>query len=102
MQATELINRIRYRHPLTVLDVRSGSEFRSGHIQGAQHAPNWRILSRLVALPEDKTAQLVVTCEQGARARLAKSLLGLWGYRNVHLLDGHMEKWRRAGLALEK
>jgi len=102
MQPQELIKRIKSKQVPAILDVRSGFEFRNGRIPGAIHAPNWKILLRLAGIPSDKNAELVVTCEHGPRAQLAKGLLGLLGYRNVALLEGHMAAWRHAGRPQEK
>ncbi|WP_239027034.1 rhodanese-like domain-containing protein [Geomonas oryzisoli] len=85
-----------------LVDVRTGIEFRRGHIPGAIHAPAWKILLRLDKIPDDHNSELVITCEHGPRARLAESLLQARGYRNIALLDGHMAGWRRAGGPLEK
>lgn len=101
MQSKDLAKRIRSHQQPTVVDVRSGFEFRSGHIPGAIHAPAWKILLRLAKLPADRNAELVVTCEHGPRAQLAKGLLSALGYRNVTLLEGHMAGWRQAGGAQE-
>lgn len=87
---------------LSILDVRTGFEFRGGHIPGAIHAPTWKILLRLARIPSDKNAELVVTCEHGPRAQLVKGLLGVFGYRHATLLEGHMAAWRHAGRPLEK
>ena len=102
MQPQELLKRIKSRQAPAVIDVRSGFEFRTGHIPGAIHAPTWKILLRLVRIPSDKNAELVVTCEHGPRAQLAKGLLGTFGYRNVTLLAGHMAGWRQGGYSQEK
>jgi rhodanese-related sulfurtransferase len=102
MQAQELLKLIRSKQPPTVVDVRSGMEFRRGHIAGAIHAPAWKILLRLAQIPSDKSTELVVTCEHGPRAQLAKGLLGSLGYRKVELLDGHMSAWRHSGHPVEK
>ncbi|MBL0224481.1 MAG: rhodanese-like domain-containing protein [Geobacteraceae bacterium] len=102
MQQQELLKRIKSRQAPAVLDVRSGFEFRSGHIPGAIHAPALKILLRIARIPSDKGTELVVTCEHGPRAQLAKGLLGILGYRNVTLLEGHMATWRHAGCPLEK
>jgi len=101
MQPLELLNRIKSKNPPTVVDVRTIFEFRKGHIPGVIHAPTWKILFRLTRIPSDRTAELVVTCELGPRAQIAKGLLTILGYRNVDLLAGHMAGWRRAGLPLE-
>ena len=102
MQAKELVQRMKSKKAPHVIDVRSGSEFGNGHVPGAIHTPTWKILLKLAQLPEDKTAELVITCEHGPRAQMAQSLLNAYGYRNVTLLDGHMAGWRSAGLPLEK
>jgi hydroxyacylglutathione hydrolase len=102
MQPEELVKRMALGQVPAVVDVRTGFEFRNGHISGAIHAPIWKILLRLAALPSDRHAELVVLCELGPRAGIAKVLLGLLGYRNVSLLDGHMAGWRRSGLPQEK
>jgi len=102
MQPQELQKRLKSKQSPTVLDVRSSFEFNNGHISGAVHAPTWKILLRLARLPSDKSAELVVTCEHGPRAQLAKGLLGAFGYQNVVLLNGHMASWRQAGRSQEK
>ncbi len=102
MQSKELARRIRSTQPPIIIDVRTGIEFRNGHIPGAIHAPAWKILFRLARIPGDKGTELVVTCEHGPRAQLAKGLLSAIGYRNVVLLEGHMAGWRQAGGAQER
>jgi len=102
MQSQELARRVKSKNRPIIVDVRTGSEFKSGHIPGAIHAPTMKILLRMARIPSDRSAELVVTCEHGPRAQLAKGLLGILGYRNVTLLEGHMAAWRNAGLPQEK
>ena len=102
MQALELLRRIKAKKPPTVVDVRTGFEFRKGHIPDAIHAPSWKILLRLARIPSDRDSELVLTCEHGPRAEICKVLLGALGYRNVVLLAGQMAGWRRAGHPLDK
>ena len=102
MLSRELVERIASRNAPTIVDVRTIFEFQAGHIPGAIHAPIWRILLRLAPLPDDKGAEMVVLCELGPRAGMARVLLVAFGYRNVSLLTGHMAGWRRSGLPMEK
>jgi len=102
MTGKDLAKRLKTKTPPCVVDVRSIFEFRSGHIPGAIHSPFWRILFRMAGLPQDKQSLVIVTCEHGPRAQMAKSLLSFTGYKRVDLLEGHMSAWRRAGLPLEK
>jgi len=102
MQPKELADKIATGKAPAIVDVRTGFEFRAGHIPGAINAPIWKILLKPAALPQDKSAELVVLCELGPRAVMGKVLLGLLGYRNITLLAGHMAAWRRLGLPMKK
>lgn len=102
MDPRELAKMIAAGNAPAVVDVRTGFEFKRGHIPGALHAPTWKIVLRLAPLPREKERELVVHCELGPRAKIARKLLESLGYRNVTLLDGHMAGWRRAGLPQQK
>ncbi len=102
MQPKELAENMTAGRTPVVVDVRTGFEFRAGHIPGALHAPAWKLLLFLAPLPRYKGTEMVVLCELGPRAVMARTLLGLLGYRNTCLLAGHMAAWRRAGLPLER
>lgn len=102
MNPRDLAQRLKQSAAPLVVDVRSGFEFRAGHIPGALHAPFWKVLLRLARLPQDRRTPLVVACEHGPRAQLVAGLLRGRGYADVQLLAGHMAQWRRAGLPLER
>lgn len=102
MQPAVLAGRIKRGQSPLVVDVRTGFEFKAGHIPGALHAPTWKIMLRLIPLPSDRQTEMVVLCEHGPRAVIAKGLLGLLGYVNIVLLAGHMAAWRRLALPMEK
>jgi rhodanese-related sulfurtransferase len=102
MNPEELSKKIASGKAPAIVDVRTIFEFRAGHISGAIHAQTWKILLRLAPLPADKDAEMVVLCELGPRARIAKAILAAYGYRKVSLLAGHMAGWRRSGLPLVK
>src|SRR5512141_1027427 len=97
-----LAEKMASEQPPAVIDVRTGFEFKAGHIPGAINAPVWKILLKLAKLPTDKQTELVVLCELGPRAVVGKAVLGLYGYNNSTLLDGHMSAWRQLGLPQEK
>jgi len=101
MRASELLQRIKANNAPLVIDARSEFEFRHGHIPGAINAPIRKILLHKAQLPKDRNRELVITCEHGQRARTAKFVLGLCGYRNTDLLDGFLQDWKKAGLPLE-
>lgn len=102
MRASELVKKLKAGDPPTMIDVRSGFEYRSGHIPGAVHCSLMKIMFRLAKLPEDKNQLLVLICEHGPRAQQAQSVLAKAGYDKLELLDGHMTGWRQAHLPIEK
>ncbi|RLB62373.1 MAG: rhodanese-like domain-containing protein [Deltaproteobacteria bacterium] len=102
MKADELEKRIKSDQALVILDVRSGFEFKSGHIPGAVHAPLVKILEKTQKASRNKEDLLVLTCEHGPRAHFARMLLKWHGYKNLELLNGHMMRWRQSGRLLLK
>ena len=82
----------------TILDVRSRREFADGHIPGALHFPFWTLLFRAARIPHAAAEPIVVYCGHGPRARVARAAMRLHGFRHVVYLEGHMSKWRQAGL----
>ena len=102
MTAEQLERLIRTGRSPLLLDVRSGFEFHSGHIAVAVHAPLLTVGKIVTTRRCRKEDPVVITCEHGPRAQLARALLRMRGYRNVELLDGHMANWRRSGRAITK
>jgi rhodanese-related sulfurtransferase len=84
-----------------IVDVRSGREFEKGHVPGALHIPFWAMLSRSSEIPTPPDESVVIYCEHGPRAGLAKAALRAAGFRQVLYLEGHMSGWKRAGLPQE-
>jgi phage shock protein E len=101
MQATELLQRIESNRAPLILDTRSEIEFKRGHIKGAVNVPMRKLLLHAALLPPNKDREVVVTCEDGQRAAIAKALLSLYGYNNSEFLEGFLEAWKKAGLPLQ-
>jgi phage shock protein E len=102
MLASELLQRIESHSAPVIIDPRSESEFKRGHIPGAVNVPVRKILLHMANLPKDRNSEMVIACMHGQRAWLAKKLLAFYGYRNTALLEGWLEGWQKAGLPLEK
>ena len=102
MKADELLKRIESKSAPVIIDARTGIEFRRGHVPGAINAPPRKILLKTARLPKDKDLEIVVYCEHGQRAWIAKKLLAARGYRNLSVLEGSLVGWKESGLPLEK
>ncbi len=95
---TELASRIEAGNPPPLLDVRSTEEYAESHLPGAVHIPFHSVLSRSSELPTRLDEPLVVYCEHGPRAGLARMGLWLLGAAEVRFLEGHMTAWKSDGL----
>ena len=97
----ELLARIDAGNAPAILDVRSGKEFRRGHVPGAVHIPFTAIGSHAWEIPGSPDDPIVVYCGLGPRAWIAGHALRRHGFDKVIYLKGHMYGWRKARLRVE-
>jgi hydroxyacylglutathione hydrolase len=86
---------------LQILDVRERTEWDAGHIPGSLHVP----YHDLHALPDglDPSRPVAAICASGQRSAVAASLLQRGGAtRVVHVVDGGVGTWERAGWPIER
>jgi glyoxylase-like metal-dependent hydrolase (beta-lactamase superfamily II)/rhodanese-related sulfurtransferase len=88
------------REDIQILDVRDRAEWDAGHIAGSLHRPYHDI----DAVPDgiDPSRPVAAICASGQRAAVAASLLKRFGAGDViHVVDGGVPHWRRAGWEIE-
>jgi len=90
MRAEDLQASEKNNGPL-VLDVRTPSEWKSHHIEGARHVPLASLARQIPDLPNDRP--IVVICGSGYRSSIASSLLKAKGYKEIANLSGGMETY---------
>jgi glyoxylase-like metal-dependent hydrolase (beta-lactamase superfamily II)/rhodanese-related sulfurtransferase len=101
MTVPELHARFEDGPPVQILDVRERDEWESGHIAGSVHEPYHDIAGIPPGL--DPEADIAVICGSGQRAAVGASLLARHGARAViHVVDGGVPAWARAGWPLER
>ena len=86
---------------LQIVDVRELAEWNGGHIPGSTHVPYHDI----DALPDgiDPAVPVAAVCASGQRAAVAASLLARFGASHVvHVVDGGVGTWERAGHPIER
>lgn len=100
---TELLRQIEAGESPTIVDVRTRGEYESAHVPGAAHIPFYTLLSRADQIPPASREgdPIVVYCEHGPRAGMARAQLWLAVDRPVVYLEGHMIAWKREGLPVE-
>jgi len=80
---------------LVVLDVRTVSEFDSGHLEGAVNIPVEELSMRLSEL--NQKDELLVYCRTGNRSTTAVGILRENGFNRVYHMDGGITVWNSAG-----
>ena len=90
----ELSGRIGTSNPPLIVDVRTRSEFNSGHIPGAVNIPHTDLPMRIEELEIESGREIVVYCERGGRSMTAASALRGAGFSTVLHLEGDMSAWR--------
>ena len=79
------------------IDVRSATEFSSGHIPRAVNIPMDQIETRVADLLP--TAPILLVCQSGKRARMVAGLLQPCR-KDVSVLEGGTAAWQSAGLPI--
>ena len=100
MQQNELLEKIKNGSAPTIVDVRSGGEYQAGHVPGAINIPFWSAFTSDKLDAVDKSKPVVLYCEHGPRAGIAKLALSLSGFEKISYLTGHMTAWKKAGLQM--
>lgn len=72
-----------------VIDVRTPSEFSSGHLPSAINIPLDQIEIALPRRVKDKSQVLLLHCQSGMRSGVAKKKLKALGYKNVYNLGSY-------------
>jgi hydroxyacylglutathione hydrolase len=88
------------RDGMQILDVREEKEWRRRRIPGSVHVP----YHDLHEMPNDldPAAPIAAICESGQRSAVAASLLQRLGAKQVvHVVDGGVGSWARAGYPIE-
>ena len=101
IKQSELLALLQSEQAPIIIDVRSSREFNAGHIPHAQHIPFWQSFTSDALDNNKKQDDLILYCEHGPRAGIAKLAYSMAGFKNILYLQGHMTNWRKAGLPME-
>lgn len=71
-----------------ILDVRTETEFKEGHIHSAVLLPDYEIVDRASEVLPDKDKMILVYCRSGRRSKNASAELAAQGYTNVYEFGG--------------
>jgi rhodanese-related sulfurtransferase len=77
-----------------LIDIRSASDFSTGHVKGAHNVAFTDVLSHVSSLPKDK--KIVIICYSGQTAAFTTALLRMSGYTNASSMKFGMSSWNSA------
>lgn len=97
-EVVQLINRAK----TTILDVREGAEYASGHLPDARNIPLAELGTRIGELDKMKNRTIIVVCQKGNRGFGAAKVLERAGFDQVVVLEGGQAAWQTAGMPLAK
>lgn len=97
---SQLRRSIEAGEPVTIIDVRTESEWESSHIPGSRNVFAGRIAT---GMPVDRPSEgdIALTCATGFRSRVAASMLGARGFENLIQLTGGQQAWEESGFPVE-
>lgn len=81
-----------------VLDVRSASDFKKGHILNARHVPLTKIDEVGQQLSKQKSSPVLCYCALGSSAPQACEKLRKMGFEEVYSMRGGLNAWQNANL----
>jgi rhodanese-related sulfurtransferase len=98
----EVAELLRNQPNVRLLDVRTPAEYTSAHIAGAYNVPLDTLHEHAREIRANVTDPIVLVCQSGQRARRAEDSLKAAGMHNLHVLDGGVNGWVAAGLAVRR
>lgn len=82
-----------------IVDLRGDSEYKAGHIKGADHVFVGTLPENLSKI--DKNKDVIIHCQGGDRASIAYSILAKEGFNNITNYSPGMNEWVAKGEAVE-
>jgi phage shock protein E len=99
---SELMERLKSRADVLVLDVRTPAEFAAGHVPGARNVSHDQLATRLEELAAFKDKEVVLYCRSGRRTKLAGQTLQAAGFTRLRHLEGDYPAWEAAQRPIER
>jgi len=101
IKRSELVALLQAHKAPLIIDVRSSIEYKAGHVPTAIHIPFWQSFSSDALDNADKDKDIILYCEHGPRAGIAKFAYYLAGFTKIRYLEGHMMTWRAENRPME-
>ncbi|KNH00566.1 Rhodanese-related sulfurtransferase [Candidatus Burkholderia brachyanthoides] len=97
-EATMLIN----RRNAVVIDLRPAAEFAKGHLPSARNIEQAELQAKIGQIAKNKSNPVVLVCQTGQQSQRASRIVTEAGYAEVHVLEGGVDAWQKAGMPVVK
>jgi rhodanese-related sulfurtransferase len=97
-EATTLIN----RRNAVVVDLRPAAEFANGHLPSARNLEVSELQAKIGQIAKNKSNPVVLVCQTGQQSQRASRSVSEAGYAEVHVLEGGVDAWQKAGMPVVK
>ncbi len=97
-EATTLIN----RRNAVVIDLRPATEFAKGHLPSARNIEQAELSAKIGQIAKNKSNPVVLVCQTGQQSARASRVVTEAGYAEVHVLQGGVDAWQKAGMPVVK
>ena len=95
--AAEVVEKVRRRISINLIDVREIREFLTSHIELAKHISRGVLERDIEFHYPNLSEELIVYCSDGLRSTLAADSLQKMGYSNVRVMEGGFAAWKKSG-----
>lgn len=102
VNAIEAAEILKKNPDIKILDVRTGFEFRRGHLQDAINLNYYSLKFKANLAKLDKNTTWLVHCHSGVRSSKTIPLMEAAGFTNVIDVTDGMVGWKKAGLPVVK
>jgi len=102
LSATMAIRLMNNNDDALIIDTRSVSEYKNGHIKGAKNTPLNEFAKNLDGYAKFKDKPVLVYCNSGNTATRALKMLKKAGFENINNLEGGIAAWKEANMPLSK
>lgn len=98
-EATQLLEQ---HTDIKILDVRTGIEFKRGHVKHAENVNYISFSFKKLLSKLDKNVIWLLHCESGNRSSRAMPIMQEAGFESIIHMDGGLDAWQEAGLPVVK
>jgi rhodanese-related sulfurtransferase len=101
ISARELVEEVAKHNVTYLIDVRSENEYENSHIPGSLNVPGGQAVQRADDFVAVKNSRIIFVSNRSVRAVMAAYWYRQMGFREVKVLQGGVEAWRRSGGSVE-